>query len=174
MQKRYFILQFVIILVCYNYAIAKTYFVAPYGKDTNTGLTLTDPLQTVAYGIAKLKAGDELFLRSGTYNEKKILINVSGTNGQHITIANYPGEKPIIDGGYKAFRSVQNLDWELYDLQKDPQENHNLFFSHPSIANEMEKTLFTNVKQFESMEASEESVEMDKVTEERLKALGYI
>ena len=74
---------------------------------------------------------------------------------------------------YKFIWSSNGLH-ELYDLQKDPQENHNFYFSHQSIARKMEKTLFANVKQFESMEASEEGVEMDKLTEERLKALGYL
>jgi len=63
---------------------------------------------------------------------------------------------------------------ELFNLHKDPQENHNLYDSYPSIAKKLEEKLFANVKKFESVKTSEEAVEMDKVTEERLKALGYL
>jgi len=45
----------------------------------------------------RLSPGDTLYIRAGTYREAATLA-VSGWPRQYITIANYPGERPVLDG----------------------------------------------------------------------------
>lgn len=72
--------------------LAATLYVAPTGHNGNRG-TLQKPFATIAKGVAALKAGDQLLLRGGTYNEA---VNLTGK--KRVRIAAYPGEKPVIDG----------------------------------------------------------------------------
>lgn len=74
----------------------KTYYVENRGNDSNSG-SINEPFQTVQEGISRLKPGDKLLIRSGTYKEKLNIEN-SGTVDGFITIKNYPGEKVIIQG----------------------------------------------------------------------------
>ena len=96
-------------------AAGNEYYADPVnGNDAHPG-TLSALVKTVAKGVSRLKAGDTLYLREGVYWESDISIVVFGTASQPITIRNYPGEKPIIDGGYREFRTIGNGDWELVD-----------------------------------------------------------
>lgn len=63
-----------------------TYYVAKNGNNSNPG-TNAKPFKTIQYGIDKLKAGDTLIIKSGTYSEKLSVSN-SGTNNKKITIKN--------------------------------------------------------------------------------------
>lgn len=78
------------------------YYVAPpgppfYGDDYNSGM-LDAPWATIQKAGDTLSAGDTAYVRVGTYNAR-VVINVSGSAvGGYITIRNYPGESPIIDG----------------------------------------------------------------------------
>ena len=74
-----------------------SYYVAKTGSDNNSG-TLTSPWLTISHAVTKLVAGDILYARAGTYNEA-VTIDNSGTASSRITITNYPGESPIINGG---------------------------------------------------------------------------
>lgn len=78
-------------------AHAAIYFVATTGNDSNPGTEET-PWRTVAYAAPKLVAGDTLYLKNGTYNEKAIVrIRNSGTSSAPIRLMAYPGHTPIID-----------------------------------------------------------------------------
>ena len=85
---------------------AENYYVAPYGDDDNPG-TLAEPWQTIAKANTELQAGDTVFIREGTYNERINPIN-SGTPGNYITYKAYPEETPVID------RSVLITSWFNY------------------------------------------------------------
>ena len=101
-----------------GFASGNTYYVDPQnGSDLNPG-SLSNPWKTLKGSIPKLKPGDILYLRGGIYYERDIWIDTSGTKSQPITIKGYPGENPIIDGGYQEFRDIPNNDWELYDKKK--------------------------------------------------------
>jgi hypothetical protein len=96
-------------------AQAATYYVAPSGNDSNPG-TQSAPWGTVQHAVKKLRPGDTLLLRGGTYWESDISLDgVHGTADAPITIKNYPGERPVIDGGYREFRTIGNNDWEVVD-----------------------------------------------------------
>jgi hypothetical protein len=94
-----------------------TYYVATNGNDQNSG-SLSSPWRTIETSIAKLRPGDTLYLRGGTYYESQIAINVSGTPSNRILIKNYQSEVPVIDGGFRDFRRTSNKHWEVYDSSK--------------------------------------------------------
>lgn len=82
-------------------ACATTYYVATPGgggNDLNAG-TIGAPWATVGKAMATMVAGDTTFIRGGTYTEKGLNFTNSGTAGNVITLAAYPGETPIITSG---------------------------------------------------------------------------
>ncbi len=72
------------------------YYVAPDGDDANPG-TQASPWQTIQHAADILVAGDTLYIRAGIYFEQVIPQN-SGSSGQFITYAAFPGESVTIDG----------------------------------------------------------------------------
>jgi len=81
-----------------GYGFATTYYVSTTGSDTNTG-TLNLPFATLNYSESKLRAGDLLYVRGGTYYEA-VYVDVSGTPASPITISGFQGETATIDGVY--------------------------------------------------------------------------
>jgi hypothetical protein len=81
--------------------VSGAYVVATNGSDSNPG-TPDKPWKTIQKAADTLKAGDTVYIRGGTYNERVVLKN-SGSSGNYITFMNYPGEKPVIDG--------KGIDW---------------------------------------------------------------
>ncbi len=77
-------------------AFGATYYVAPSGSDANPG-TKNQPWQTIQKAADTLMAGDTVYIRAGAYNERVIPQN-SGSAGNYITYATYPGETVTIDG----------------------------------------------------------------------------
>lgn len=84
------------LVACFAQEMERTWYVAPDGKDTNPG-TLVAPFRTIRKGVSVLKAGDTLLVRAGLYTEAVMELS-AGTQNRPITIAAYPGEKPVIDG----------------------------------------------------------------------------
>jgi hypothetical protein len=80
------------------------------GDDASAG-TEAAPWKTLAHALRKLKPGDTLYLRGGTYYEKSVLSR-SGTEESPITIASYPGELAVIDGGLREFAENPEGSWE--------------------------------------------------------------
>lgn len=80
------------------------------GDDAAVG-TQEKPWQTIAFGVTKLKPGDTLFIRGGTYHEH-ITATLVGTERKPITIRSLPGELAIIDGGLKEFLYDHATAWE--------------------------------------------------------------
>lgn len=81
-------------------ASAATYYVAPPasgGSNSNSGSS-TSPWATIQYGVDHLSAGDQLYVRAGTYNEEVTIWNKYGTSSAPIYVTAYTGETPIIDG----------------------------------------------------------------------------
>jgi hypothetical protein len=75
-----------------------TYVVATNGSDSNAGTT-SQPFRTVSKGLRTVHAGDTLLVRAGTYAERIQNPTIAaGTSTAPITVANYPGERPVISG----------------------------------------------------------------------------
>ena len=71
------------------------YYVAPGGSDSNPG-TEAQPWQTIQKAADTLVAGDTVYIKAGTYQERVIVRN-SGNAGNYITYAAYPGEQSVPD-----------------------------------------------------------------------------
>lgn len=73
-----------------------TYYVTMSGSDANAG-TEAQPWCTIQKAAATLIAGDTVYVKVGTYNEKVFPQN-SGSPGNYITYAAYPGHTVTLDG----------------------------------------------------------------------------
>jgi len=86
-----------------------TYYVSPSGSDTNPG-TISQPFLTIQRAQTAAVAGDDIYVRGGTYvmQESQIArtetlysivtyLNKSGTAGAPIRYMAYPGESPVFD-----------------------------------------------------------------------------
>ncbi|MFN3671022.1 MAG: right-handed parallel beta-helix repeat-containing protein [Bosea sp. (in: a-proteobacteria)] len=74
------------------------YYVSPKGSDGQAG-TLDRPFASLQYAHDLAKPGDTIYLRGGVYElTSGIQLTNDGSSGKPITITNYPGEKPILDG----------------------------------------------------------------------------
>lgn len=72
------------------------YFVSPDGDDGNPG-TIDQPWRTITRAANTLTAGETVYIRQSTYSERLVPQN-SGTAGNPITFAGYPGEQATVDG----------------------------------------------------------------------------
>ncbi|MBV8656848.1 MAG: right-handed parallel beta-helix repeat-containing protein [Burkholderiales bacterium] len=78
-------------------ATAPTFYVAPAGNDHNPG-TLASPFRTIQHAVASATPGTTILVRAGVYHEQ-VNINRSGSAAAgYITVQNYVGEKPVVDG----------------------------------------------------------------------------
>jgi hypothetical protein len=98
--------------VCLLSVSGNTYFVAPDGNDDHAG-TFENPFRTWQKAFDVIAAGDIAYLRGGVYmvpadNRGGYELDTSGTPADRVIIANYPGEKPILD-----FSDV--LEGDLYN-----------------------------------------------------------
>ena len=71
------------------------------GDDAADGSKLA-PWRTLKHALRRLKPGDTLYLRGGTYYEH-VFLSQSGTAEAPIVVASYPGELAVIDGGLRDF-----------------------------------------------------------------------
>lgn len=78
-------------------AQGKTYFVSNSGSNSNNGLSVTTPLQTITAAKNLVNPGDTIEIRAGTYNET-LVISRPGTSTARITMRGYNGERPIVRG----------------------------------------------------------------------------
>ena len=93
--------------------IPSIYFVATDGDDNNPG-TESLPWKTITRAANTLVAGDTVYIKSGTYNERVIPQN-SGSAGKYITYSAYPGDTVIIDGS-----DIALPDWAgLFQIDTD-------------------------------------------------------
>jgi hypothetical protein len=87
------------------------YFVDPVkGSDQQDG-SQAKPWKSVAHAVARLKPGDTLYLRGGTYYEQ-VVMSCAGTAEKSITVRSYPGELAILDGGFREFVDSPETAWE--------------------------------------------------------------
>ena len=81
------------------------------------GRRMGTPWRTLGYAFSRLRPGDTLFLRGGTYFESLSSSRIQAPKSQPIVIRSYPGETAVIDSGYREFRTPGNADWELVERQ---------------------------------------------------------
>ena len=84
----------------------------PHTSDSNTG-TEDLPWKTIQKAAETIMAGDTVYVKEGTYNERIIPQN-SGAPGNYITYASFPGDSVTIDGtGYQIW-----YDQGLFHIEK--------------------------------------------------------
>lgn len=72
------------------------YYVSPTGNDNNPG-TINNPLRSIQAAADRVKPGDTVYVREGTYVEE-VRIDQSGSHGNSIIFKAYQDETPVIDG----------------------------------------------------------------------------
>ncbi len=81
----------------------RVWFVAPGGVD-GTACSSTAPCATVSHALqARLRPGDTLLVRGGTYDESEIWVRASGTAQRPIVIKAAPGARPTLRNASRPF-----------------------------------------------------------------------
>jgi parallel beta-helix repeat protein len=121
-KNRYFLLSLALMVFAAFKLSAQDYYVSALsGNDTNSG-SENAPFATINKGVAAVNAGGTVYVMNGTYtnqnygtalahssdgslsvnmsNPPAVTVNKSGTEGNYITIRNYPNHSPkiIFDG----------------------------------------------------------------------------
>lgn len=91
------IFNFVFSNLMISIASPKSFYVSPQGNDANPG-TEEKPWKTIQHAANTLQPGQTVYIRQGIYHESVITTQSGNESQGPITFANYPGEKPIIDG----------------------------------------------------------------------------
>ncbi len=76
-------------------AQAADYYVSTSGSDGNTGAQ-TAPFLTITHALSVAGAGDTVYVRTGVYGA--VRFTHGGAAGQPLTLRNFPGEQPVIEG----------------------------------------------------------------------------
>jgi len=80
-------------------AYANTWYVSTSGDDVTGDGSIGNPWRTVAYAANTATANSITYIRAGTYTETaQIVVANSGTVGNPIVFANYPGESITVSG----------------------------------------------------------------------------
>lgn len=92
---------------------ATTYWVAPYGDDSNAGTSSNAPFLTPQHAVtlSGLVAGDTIYVRGGDYAfSTQVKPGKTGAAGNPIKLWAYPGEFPIWDFATMPAGSTKALD----------------------------------------------------------------
>ncbi|HRJ73907.1 MAG TPA: hypothetical protein PLS03_16910, partial [Terrimicrobiaceae bacterium] len=86
-----------------------------YFVDARTGDDAADgakdrPWRTIQHAMDRLRPGDTLYLRAGTYFEN-VYCSIQGTAEKPVTIRSYPGEAAVLDGGFREFQEAPAQAW---------------------------------------------------------------
>ena len=102
---------------------AATYYVSPSGSNSNPG-TLSAPFQTLQKAHDIANAGDTIYMRGGTYpiDPNGIRISRGGSSGNPISVFNYPGDVPVLDGiaetiSYNSAIDIRASFWHFKGLE---------------------------------------------------------
>ncbi len=79
-------------------AATGVYYVSPSGSDANPG-TVDAPWRTVQKAASTAAAGDIVYVRAGTYNER-VTCSKSGTSASRIVFQGYGTERPVVAQGF--------------------------------------------------------------------------
>ncbi len=98
MQKQILLIRTILLVIIFSCAaIMPAIYVSPSGKDINTG-TIDQPLYSISAAVAKVKAGDTILVRGGTYTyTTTIQLSQIGTDAARYYLLAYPGEHPVLD-----------------------------------------------------------------------------
>lgn len=106
----------------YNQPNTAVYYVdSTAGNDNNNGTSAASAFKTFGKALSVLSsAGTTIYLKNGTYYEGDYNLTKSGTTNNPITIRNYPGHHPIINGTDKAFNPTWTVHNATNNVYKTP------------------------------------------------------
>lgn len=98
-----------------------SYFISPYGIDTNTGTSASSPWRTTyRVNLATLKPGDMILFESGvTHDDVALLVDLEcGDHDNPCIIASYgQGNRPVLRGGQSIAIDIVNSEGvEVHNL----------------------------------------------------------
>ncbi len=97
---------------------AQTYYVSTTGNDASAGTSLAAPWRHIDFAVDKLRAGDRLEIRGGTYKEYVTMYSIVGTASAGITIRNYNNETVTISGSMEYNQTASwNKGYWVFSLQ---------------------------------------------------------
>ncbi len=125
---------------------AATFYVAPNGSNSNPG-TIASPFATLQKAHDIANPGDTIYMRGGSYvlNDAAVQISRSGISGKLITVINYPGETPILDGAsittsYRSAIQLSNASWwHIQGLEIKNAGANGIYFTGASNNNIVER-----------------------------------
>ncbi|MCX5402056.1 sigma-70 family RNA polymerase sigma factor [Streptomyces sp. NBC_00102] len=111
-----------------NDVTALTLYVAPDGSDGGDG-SLSRPLATLGKAVGLVRPGGTILMRGGTYRPTEAVDITTDADADHrITLANYPGEQPVVDASGIARGSwavTQTADyWTVRGLEIHGSTSH--------------------------------------------------
>ncbi len=119
--------------------IGKTYATNFYvssllGSNSNNGLSISSPCQTIQSTVNLTAPGDTVFVMNGTYNSASgpvltLLPENSGSDGKYITWKAYPGHKPKITASGNVWNAVSiNASYVVIDGLELEGNNANITY----------------------------------------------
>ena len=95
--------------------VRRTFYVAPGGSDAGPG-TRERPFGTIAHALRRLRYGQRLCVRGGTYDERVKLVAAPGRKHARVRVSNFPGERPVLRGqlwiGDPSYWTIRGLSVE--------------------------------------------------------------
>ena len=77
--------------------VRHTFYVAPGGSDAARG-SRRHPFGTLDHALRRLRYGQRLYVRGGTYRERVKLRAAPGRRDARVRVRNFPGERPVLSG----------------------------------------------------------------------------
>jgi hypothetical protein len=133
---------------------AATYYVSPAGSDSSAGSS-SAPFATLQRAANIANPGDTIYMRGGRYalnDTTAVRITRSGVAGSPITVVNYPGEVPVLDGMNitTSSRSAIQLSaswWHIQGLEIKNAAAMGIYIASPGSNNTIERcNLHNNVR----------------------------
>ncbi len=108
-------LSAVLFLFLAGNALATDYYVSPTGSNGNAG-TLAQPFQSIQQAANVAQAGDNVYIRGGTYRET-VAVKSSGTAAAPINFLPYAGEQVTVTGLDALGSSWSQYSGPIYNTQ---------------------------------------------------------
>ena len=107
---------FLLLLLSSNLLSTNYYVDSKFGNDLNTGLSSSDPFQTIKrVRSLSLIPGDSILFKCGSKWREEFVIDFSGTLNDPIYIGSYGyGNKPLIMGSEKVSSIWERIDKDIW------------------------------------------------------------
>lgn len=143
----------------------------PAGLRLRAPADLLDIAPTVLDVLGLAGAGDE------TFEGRSLLPLLFGGAGKPLLVGRTMHERPMYslrEGSFKLIHSVRSGRTELYDLEDDPGETHDLASELPIRAEFHRQTIYRWLRDLKRQRGTRVEASVSSEDEEALRALGYV